>query len=1203
MTLTEDAARVEAPARTMETVDGNQAAASVAYRTNEVLAIYPITPSSPMGELSDDWSNKGRPNVWGNVPTVIEMQSEAGAAGTVHGSLQGGALTSTFTASQGLLLMIPNMYKIAGELLPAVFHVAARTVATHALSIFGDHSDVMATRATGWAMLSSNSVQEAHDMALIAQAATLESRVPFVHFFDGFRTSHEVNMIESLSDDDIRFMIDDATVLAHRNRRMDPDRPVLRGTAQNADVFFQAREACNPFHDAVPDIVQRVMDRFAERTGRQYHLFDYVGAPDATEVIVIMGSGAETVESTVEAMVAQGEKVGVLKVRLFRPFSPEALIAAMPSTVRTVVVLDRTKEPGAVGEPLLQDVFVSMIEQTQTGVASWTEMPRIIGGRYGLSSKEFTPAMAAGVFAEAKKDDAKRRFTVGIVDDVTGLSIDYDRSFDSGPKKRLRAMFYGLGADGTVGANKNTVKIIGDTTPLYAQGYFVYDSKKSGAMTTSHLRFDDDPIEAPYLIDDANFVACHQFEFLNKLDILGKAHQGATFLLNSPYGPDEVWDRLPREVQQDIVDKELAFYVVDATAVAREAGLGQRVNTVLQTCFFALTDLMPIDDAIGAIKAAITKSYAKFGDVVVERNNAGVDGAIAALHEVSVPATVTSQHTRRDLVPADAPDFVQRITAMMMADQGDLLPVSALPVDGTFPTGTTQYEKRSIAVEIPIFDPEICIECAKCALVCPHAAIRLKVFEEGDLDGAPESFKVKPFRSRDLPDALMTIQVAPDDCTGCTVCVDVCPAKSKSEVKHKAINMEPKEEHLAAERANWDFFLSIPEIDRSKVRADTLKGSQMLEPLFEFSGACSGCGETPYVKLVSQLVGDRMLVANATGCSSIYGGNLPTTPWKQNESGRGPVWANSLFEDNAEFGLGMRLALDAEISEARRLVTLLAPDIGDELATELLDADQTTDEGIEEQRRRIALLDDVLDDLDTAETRRLKAVSGALARKSVWIMGGDGWAYDIGFGGLDHALASGLNINILVMDTEVYSNTGGQASKATPRGAVAKFTAGGKQTAKKDLGQIAMSYGNVYVAQVAIGANNMQTVKAIAEAEAYDGPSVVIAYSTCIAHGIDMATSMSHQKDLVDTGYWPLYRYDPRAGEEGKHPFRLDSKPPSRPFAEVAIKEARYAMLSKVNPDGHVRLMEEAQRDIDDRWSLYEEFTELDRIQPYEEAE
>lgn len=1194
---------VEAPDRTLITADGNEAAASIAYRTNEVLAIYPITPSSPMGELSDAWSNRGRANVWGNVPNVIEMQSEAGAAGAVHGALQGGALTATFTASQGLLLMIPNMYKIAGELTPSVFHVAARSVATHALSIFGDHSDVMATRSTGWGMLASNSVQEAHDMALIAQASTLASRVPFLHFFDGFRTSHELNMIEEISDEQIRDMIPIQDVLDHRSRRLDPDHPVLRGTAQNPDVFFQAREACNPFYDATPDIVQGTMDRFAEVVGRRYRLFDYVGAPDATEVVIMMGSGVAAAQTAVEHLVSEGKKVGLVKVRLFRPFSAAGLVAALPSTVSTVAVLDRTKEPGAVGEPLLQDVLVSVVEETQAGNASWSLPPRVIGGRYGLSSKEFTPAMAAGVFAEAAKPEPKRRFTVGIVDDVTGLSIDFDAGLDIGHKAKVRAVFYGLGADGTVGANKNTVKIVGDKTSLAAQGYFVYDSRKSGSMTTSHLRFDPEPIEATYLISDATFVACHQFEFLSKVDVLARASEGATFLVNSPYPADEVWGRLPREVQQQVIDKRLSFHVVDASKVAREAGLGQRINTVLQTCFFALADLMPLEEAVDAIKAAIAKSYSKFGDVVVERNNAAVDGALAGLAEVDVPDAADSAFEMRRTVPADAPDFVKRVTAMMLEDRGDLLPVSALPVDGTFVTGTTQFEKRSISSEIPIFDPDVCIECAKCALVCPHAAIRLKVFEETDLVGAPATFRSRTYRSRDMDNALMTIQVAPDDCTGCTVCVDVCPAKSKTEVKHKAINMEPKADHLAEERENWDFFLSIPEMDRTVARTNTIKGLQMLEPLFEFSGACSGCGETPYVKMASQLVGDRMLVANATGCSSIYGGNLPTTPWKTDENGRGPAWANSLFEDNAEFGLGMRLALDAEIAEADRLLRSLSAEVGEKLAEDILSADQSSEQGIYDQRLRVDALNEALNGIDSDESRRLVAVSGALVRKSVWIMGGDGWAYDIGFGGLDHALASGLDVNILVMDTEVYSNTGGQASKATPRGAVAKFAAGGKPTGKKDLGQIAMSYGNVYVAQVAVGANNTQAVKAFAEAESYEGPSLIIAYSTCIAHGIDMGTSMSHQKDLVDTGYWPLYRYDPRSAALGHQPFRLDSRPPSRPFHEVARREARYAVLSKVNPDGHEKLMQDAQRDIDDRWSLYEDFKDLDRIRVNEEGE
>ena len=1188
---------------TIMTVDGNEAAASVAFRTNEVLAIYPITPSSPMGELCDAWSNQGRPNVWGNVPEIIEMQSEAGAAGTLHGALQGGALATTFTASQGLLLMIPNMYKIAGELLPAVFHVAARTVATHALSIFGDHSDVMATRSTGWAMLASSSVQEAHDLALVAQGATLETRIPFVHFFDGFRTSHEVNKISRLSDDDIRAMIPIEGVLAHRRRRLNPDEPVLRGSAQNPDVFFQAREAVNPYYDVVPDTVQRSMDRFAELTGRSYQLFDYVGAPDATEVVVMMGSGIGAAEEVVSTLAAAGGKVGLLKVRLYRPFSAEALVAALPTSVKTIAVLDRTKEPGAVGEPLFQDVATAVIEQTQVGRTSWPVAPRVIGGRYGLSGKEFTPRMAAAVFDEAARDQPKRRFTVGIVDDVTGHSLSVDESFETGYEPKLRAVFYGLGSDGTVGANKNSVKIVGENTDLHAQGFFVYDSRKSGATTVSHLRFDEAPIEATYLISNANFVACHQFEFLEKLDVFALAERGATFLLNSPFGAEEVWKQLPLEVQQTIIDKQLRFFVVDGDEVATGAGLGRRINTVLQTCFFALADVLPVDQAVAEIKTAIAKTYAKFGDVVLERNYAAVDGALAGLAEVNVPGEAQSDLRMRKVVPDDVPDFVERVTAMMLAGNGDLLPVSALPVDGTFPTGTTEYEKRSIALEIPIFDPDICIDCAKCALVCPHAAIRMKVFEEPALNGAPSGFKSKPFRSRDLPDHLLTIQVAPDDCTGCGICVDVCPAKSKEEVKHKAINMEPKRPHLDAERANWDFFLSIPEPDRSRIKTATVKGSQMLDPLFEFSGACSGCGETPYLKLLTQLVGDRLLVANATGCSSIYGGNLPTTPWRKNDEGRGPAWANSLFEDNAEFGLGLRLAIDQEAAEARSLVAELAPEIGDDLATALLEADQTEDEGIEIQRRHVEELLSLLGGIESSAARRLEAVAGALVRKSVWIVGGDGWAYDIGFGGLDHALASGRNINIFVMDTEVYSNTGGQASKATPRAAVAKFAAGGKPTGKKDLGQIAMAYGNVYVAQIAIGANNTQTVKALAEAEAFSGPSLVIAYSTCIAHGIDMTTSMSHQKELVEAGYWPLYRYDPRVVDEGKHPFHLDSRPPSRQFAEVAKSEARYAMLERSNPSRAKDLMDLAQQDIDNRWALYEQLVDIDRVQHDEEDE
>jgi pyruvate-ferredoxin/flavodoxin oxidoreductase len=1092
------------------------------------------------------------------------------------------------------------MYKIAGELLPCAFHVAARSVATHALSIFGDHSDVMATRGTGWALLSSGSVQEAHDLALVAEASTLQGRVPFLHFFDGFRTSHELNKLAMLSDDDIRELIPIENVLAHRRRRLDPDAPVIRGTAQNPDVFFQAREAVNPFYDILPNLVQETMDALHDRVGRRYHLFDYVGSPDATEVIVMMGSGTGAVEAAVASLVADDKAVGLVKVRLYRPFSADAFVAALPPTTETIAVLDRTKEPGALGEPLFQDVATAVLEQTSRGLASWPAPPRILGGRYGLSSKEFTPQMATAVFAEAAKPEARRRFTVGINDDVTHLSLDVDATGDAARHATLEAVFYGLGSDGTVGANKNSVKIIGEHTDLHAQGYFVYDSRKAGAVTVSHLRFDPEPINAPYLISSADFVACHQFDFLGKMDVLSVARPGATVLLNSPYGPDSVWEELPIEVQRQIIEKELRLFVVDGDGIAQEAGLGRRINTVLQTCFFALADLLPEDNATALIKEAVNKSYAKYGDVVLRRNITAIDQAVLGLAEVAVPEEATSDITVRAPVPEGVPEFVAQVTAVMLAGQGDLLPVSAMPVDGTFPTGTTQYEKRSIAHDIPIFDPDICIECAKCALVCPHAAIRMKVFEPATLDSAPPTFKHRPYSGKELPDHLMTIQVAPDDCTGCGVCVDVCPAKSKEEVKHKAINMDAKRDHLDAERANWDFFLSIPEPDRARVRMGTVKGSQLLEPLFEFSGACAGCGETPYLKLLTQLYGERLLVANATGCSSIFGGNLPTTPWRTNDAGRGPAWANSLFEDNAEFGLGMRLALDREIEEARRLLAELASEVGDDLVTAILDAEQLDEETVAAQRGRVAELQDRLAGVDDPRAERLEAVAGTLVRKSVWIVGGDGWAYDIGFGGLDHTLATGRDVNILVLDTEVYSNTGGQASKATPRAAVARFAAAGKATPKKDLGQIAMAYGNVYVAHVAIGANNTQTVKALVEAEAHPGPSLVIAYSTCIAHGIDMTTSMSHQKDLVDTGYWPLYRFDPSKVGDGA--FRLDSRAPSRPFREVAEKEARYAMLARSNPEGADELMDLAQQDIDDRWELYRQFTDVVWIQPEDET-
>ncbi|MBI4171787.1 MAG: pyruvate:ferredoxin (flavodoxin) oxidoreductase [Actinobacteria bacterium] len=1179
--------------RARVTVDGNEAAAWVAYKTSEVIAIYPITPASPMGELSDAWAAAGEPNAWGAVPQVIELQSEAGAAGAVHGALQAGALATTFTASQGLLLMLPDMFKIAGELTPMVMHVAARTVATHALSIFGDHSDVMAARGTGFALLASSSVQEAQDLALIATAATLESRVPFLHFFDGFRTSHEVATIERLSEDDLRAFVDEELVAAHRGRALSPERPVLRGSAQNPDVFFQAREAASPYYAALPGIVDRAMGRFGELTGRRYRLFDYHGAPDAERVIVLMGSGAGAVAETVEALAARGEKVGLVTVRLFRPFSGAALVASLPPTVKALAVLDRSKDAAGLGEPLFQDVVTALAE-------AGGPPPRVVGGRYGLASKEFTPAMAAAIFDELGKDEPKRRFTVGIVDDVSGSSLDVDRTFSTEPHAVVRAVFYGLGSDGTVGANRNSIKIIGERTQLHAQAYFVYDSRKAGSVTVSHLRFGPEPIRSTYLIERAGFVACHQFGLLERMDVLGVAEEGATVLLSSPYGPDEVWDRLPAEVQEQIVGKRLRLFVVDASAVAREAGLGKRVNTVLQTCFFALSGVLPQDEAIDAIKGAIASSYGKRGPVVLERNYAAVDRALEGLHEVAVPDAVTSELRRRPAVPADAPDFVRRVTATMLDGRGDLLPVSALPVDGTFPLGTAHYEKRSLADEIPIWDESICIDCAKCALVCPHAAIRMKVFEPEALAGAPDGFLSKEWRARDLPGMLMTIQVAPDDCTGCGICVETCPAHSKEEVRHKSINLEPKLEHLERERERWDFFLGIPEIDRERVEVATIKGSQMLQPLFEFSGACEGCGETPYLKLLTQLFGDRIVVANATGCTSIFGGNLPTTPWSANAEGRGPAWSNSLFEDNAEFGLGMRLAADAQAAQAQALLSAVAPD----LAEDIVAADQTTEAGLREQRERVATLKERLRGLDSPEARRLLALADALVRTSVWIVGGDGWAYDIGFGGLDHVLASGRNVNVLVLDTEVYSNTGGQASKATPRGAVAKFAAAGKQTRKKDLGMIASAYGDVYVAQIAMGADNAQTVKALAEADAYDGPSLVIAYSHCIAHGIEMAQGMEQQKAAVDTGYWPLYRYDPRSSRPGEHPFKLDSRKPKLALRAFTDKEARFAVLMRARPEEAERLAALAQVDVDERWHVYEQLAEVEHAAPpHEEPE
>jgi pyruvate-ferredoxin/flavodoxin oxidoreductase len=1188
----------------MVTIDGNEAAAYIAHKVNEVIAIYPITPSTSMGELADQWSAEGRRNLWGTVPLVVEMQSEGGAAGAVHGALQTGSLTTTFTASQGLMLMIPNMYKIAGELTSTVFHVSARAVAAHALSIFGDQSDVMAVRGTGWAMLCSNSVQEAMDCALIAQAATLEARVPFMHFFDGFRTSAEVMKIEQLTDDDIRALIDDDLVRAHRARGLTPERPVMRGTAQNPDVFFQGREAANSYYLVCPAIVQNAMDRLAELTGRQYHLFDYVGAPDAERVVVLMGSGAETAQETVEALQANGdaERVGVLKVRLYRPFAGEVFVKALPATVKAVAVLDRCKEPGSSGEPLYLDV-VSALNEYWPG-----QLPRVVGGRYGLSSKEFTPAMVKAVLDELKQDRPKNHFTVGIHDDVTRLSLPYDPAFSTEGPGMTRAMFFGLGADGTVGANKNSIKIIGEDTPNFAQGYFVYDSKKSGSVTTSHLRFGPRPIHAAYLISSANFVACHQFNFLERFDMLQAAEPGAVFLLNSPYGPDEVWDHLPQPVQAQIIAKQLKFYVIDGYQVARDTGMGGRINTIMQTCFFAISGVLPRDEAIAAIKHAIEKTYGKRGEVVVQRNFQAVDQTLEHLHPVMLPGEAASTITLRPAVPAEAPEFVQKVTARMIAGFGDELPVSALPVDGTYPTGTSQWEKRAIALEIPVWDPNVCIQCGKCVMVCPHAVIREKVYPAERLEGAPASFESVPARWKEFEGQRYTLQVSPDDCTGCALCFEVCPAKNKSEARLKAINMTPLQGGTAgtngstlplrdAQNANWRFFLDLPEVDRRGLNLNSVKDSQLLQPLFEFSGACAGCGETPYLKLISQLFGDRALIANATGCSSIYGGNLPTTPWAQNKEGRGPAWANSLFEDNAEFGLGFRLTLDKQLEFARELLTRLNDAVGPALADALLAADQTTETGLFEQRERVkalkSRLNGVLAGLPSQaqaarDVRNLLSLADVLVRRSVWIIGGDGWAYDIGYGGLDHVLAAGRKVNVLVLDTEVYSNTGGQASKSTPRAAVAKFAAGGKPLPKKDLGLLAMAYGNIYVARVAFGANDAQTIRAVTEAEAYPGPSLIIAYSHCISHGYDLRLGLDQQKKAVASGYWPLFRYNPLLAQAGKNPFVLDSKAPSLSVDKYMYAETRFRVLTQADPARAEELLVLAQADVDARWKHYE---------------
>jgi pyruvate-ferredoxin/flavodoxin oxidoreductase len=1175
--------------RRFVTVDGNEATANIAHLCNEVMAIYPITPSSGLGEMPDAWAAAGRKNVFGTVPDVVEMQSEAGAAGAVHGSLQAGALTTTFTASQGLLLMIPNMFKIAGELTPTVFHVTARTVATHALSIFGDHSDVMACRSTGFALLASGSVQEAQDMALIAQAATLEARVPFIHFYDGFRISHEVNKIEQLTEEDVRAMIDMELVHAHRARAMNPERPVLRGTAQNPDHFFQAREACNPFYQRVPGIVQKTMDKFAGLVGRQYRLFDYVGAADAERVIVLMTSGCGVVEETVEKLLAEGQKVGVLCVRLYRPFDAAALVAALPKTVRAIAALDRTKEPGSVGEPLYQDMVTAIAEHWPRGNGG---VPKVIGGRYGLSSKEFTPAMVKPVFDELAKTEPKNHFTLGINDDVTHTSLQSDPAFSTEGEDTTRAVFFGLGADGTVGAVRNTVKIVGENTPLYAQGYFVYDSRKAGSLTISHLRISPRPIKGSYLVHSANFVACHQSHFPDRIDVLAMAEPGATFLLNSPFGPEEVWDSLPAETQQQIVEKKLKFYVVDAYRVAREAQMGVRINTVMQTCFFKLAGILPEEEAIAQIKDAIEKTYGKRGETVLRRNFAAVDGALGALEEVHVPGKVTSSRHRLSPVPQHAPEFVREVAGEIIANRGDELPVSKFPVDGTFPTGTCKYEKRSIAQEIPIWDPEVCIQCGQCSLVCPHATIRMKAIDPAVPSEAPETFETVDWKGKEFPGWKFRLQVAPDDCTGCGMCVDVCPAKNKKVAGRKAINMEPKLDHLERERANWEYFLTLPEVDRSKVKVDTLKGSQLLLPLFEFSGACAGCGETPYVKLITQFFGDRMMIGNATGCSSIYGGNLPCTPYTVDQDGHGPTWSNSLFEDAGEFGFGMRLGVDQQIGYAHELLRRLASKLGDNLVAALRDNRQETEEQITQQRQTVAELKKRLAAIDDPDAVNLSASADYLIRRSIWSFGGDGWAYDIGFGGLDHLFASGRDLNILVLDTEVYSNTGGQASKATPRGAVAKFAAAGKPGSKKDLGLIAMSYGIVYVGQIAMGANPMHTIRTIREAESYRGTSLLIAYSHCIGQGINMTTAMSHQKEAVACGYWPLYHFDPR---DQAHPFHLDSKPPKGDFRDFALKEGRFAMLARSKPEQSQRLLRLGQEDITKRWRFYEALAQVDR--------
>ena len=1174
------------------TIDGNEAAASVAYRLNEVCCIYPITPSSAMAELADEWASRKQPNVWGTVPTVVEMQSEGGAAGALHGALQSGALSTTFTASQGLLLMIPNMYKIAGELTPAVMHVAARSLAAQGLSIFGDHSDVMAVRQTGFALLASASVQEAHDLALVAQAATLRTRVPFVHFFDGFRTSHELNTIEMLSDDDLRALVPESLVHAHRGRGLSPERPFIRGTAQNPDVYFQARETVNPFYARVPDVVEEAMAELGARTGRAMHVVEYAGHPEAERVLVVMGSGAETVRETVEALNEGGARVGVLQVRLYRPFPAQALVEALPAAVRRIAVLDRTKEPGSMGEPLFLDVVAALAESHADGERA--VMPKVIGGRYGLSSKEFTPGMVAGVFAELGLKRPRRRFTIGIDDDVSGTSLPYDRTLDIESPDTVRAVFFGLGADGTVGANKNTIKILGSEENLHAQGYFVYDSKKSGSQTVSHLRFGPRPIRAPYLVGQASFVGCHHFGLLDKVDVLGRAAPGATLLLNCPHSPGDAWDALSRPIQEQILAKGLEVYVIDAGRIAREAGLAGRINVVLQTCFFAISGVLPREEAITRIKEAIAKTYGRRGLDVVQRNHAAVDSALEGLQRMEIPEAVTTTREPAPMVPAHAPEFVRTVTAEMMAGRGDDLPVSALPVDGTYPSGTTAYEKRNISDLVAAWDSELCIQCGNCSFVCPHSVIRSRYYDQGALEGAPESFASAPLDAVGLPDARYTLQVYVEDCTGCGLCVEACPVTAPGDPVRKAINLGAREPLVVPERENIAFFETLPESDRSRVDFGTVRGTQFLEPLFEFSGACAGCGETPYIKVLSQLFGDRLMVANATGCSSIYGGNLPTTPWTSDAAGRGPAWSNSLFEDNAEFGLGFRLAADAQTELARRRLAELRDVIGAELVDAILEAPQLRESELAAQRERVAELTRRLEGLDGPAVTDLVSVVDHLVRRSVWIVGGDGWAYDIGSGGLDHVLASGRNVNVLVLDTEVYSNTGGQMSKGTPLGAVAKFAAAGKTVPKKDIALQAIAYGSVYVARVAMGSDPQQTLTAFREAEAYDGPSLVIAYSHCIAHGIEMRNGLDQQYRAVASGYWPLIRYDPMARAGGGNPFLLDSPRPRIPLADYTNRELRYRTLTNSDPAEAERLHALAEQAVAQRWEVYEDMATRD---------